>query len=63
MIIITRPIFIVPIMPDAQYHWGSHEVKSNAGLDNLDFVTFAINPAQASLYMKRQIIIFIGFMA
>jgi hypothetical protein len=39
-------------MPDAQYHWGSHEVKSNAGLDNLDFVTFSINPALASLYIE-----------
>lgn len=39
-------------MPDAQYHWGSHEVKSNAGLHNLDFITFAVNPAQASLYIE-----------
>ena len=37
-------------MPDAQYHWNSHEVKSNAGIDNLDFVTFNINPGQHSLY-------------
>ncbi len=39
-------------MPDAQYHWGSHEVKSNAGLNNLDFVTFSINPALSSLYVE-----------
>ena len=39
-------------MPDAQYHWGSHEVKSNAGSDNLDFVTFSINPSQSSLYKE-----------
>lgn len=39
-------------MPDAQYHWGSHEVKSNAGLNNLDFVFFSINPSQISLYRE-----------
>jgi endoglucanase len=39
-------------LPDAQYHWGSHEVKSNAGNDNLDFVTFSINPSQTSLYQE-----------
>jgi endoglucanase len=37
-------------MPDAQYHWNSHEVKSNAGLNNLDFNSFSINTAQSSLY-------------
>jgi hypothetical protein len=37
-------------MPDAQYHWNSHEVKSNAGLNNLDFVTFSINSGQSALY-------------
>ncbi|MFM9911814.1 MAG: glycoside hydrolase family 9 protein [Chitinophagaceae bacterium] len=39
-------------MPDAQYHWNSHEVKANAGINNLDFVSFSINPAQASLYKE-----------
>ena len=39
-------------MPDAQYHWNSHEVKSNAGLDNLDFVTFGINTGQSNLYKE-----------
>jgi hypothetical protein len=39
-------------MPDAQYHWNSHEVKSNAGLDNLDFVTFNINTGQSNLYKE-----------
>lgn len=39
-------------MPDAQYHWNSHEVKSNAGLDNFDFVTFNINTGQHPLYKE-----------
>ena len=39
-------------MPDAQYHWNSHEVKANAGLDNLDFVTFNVNGGQSNLYKE-----------
>ncbi len=39
-------------MPDAQYHWNSHEVKANAGINNLDFVTFNVNPAQANSYKE-----------
>jgi endoglucanase len=39
-------------MPDDQYHWNSHEVKANAGLNNLDFVSFNINTAQSSLYKE-----------
>lgn len=39
-------------MPDAQYHWNSHEVKANAGINNLDFVTFSVNPAQAASYRE-----------
>jgi endoglucanase len=39
-------------MPDAQYHWNSHEVKSNAGCNNLDFVYFNINSAQHPLYKE-----------
>lgn len=39
-------------MPDAQYHWNSHEVKANAGLDNFDFATFNINTAQSALYKE-----------
>jgi len=39
-------------MPDAQYHWNSHEVKSNAGINNLDFVTFNVNTGQSSLYKE-----------
>jgi hypothetical protein len=39
-------------MPDDQYHWNSHEVKANAGLDNYDFATFNINTAQAALYKE-----------
>lgn len=37
-------------MPNDQYHWNSHEVKANAGLDNLDFSTFNINTGQRQLY-------------
>lgn len=39
-------------MPDAQYHWNSHEVKANAGLNNLDFVSFGINTGQSALYQE-----------
>lgn len=39
-------------MPDAQYHWNSHEVKANAGINNFDFASFNINTAQASLYKE-----------
>lgn len=39
-------------MPDAQYHWNSHEVKANAGINNLDFVTFNVNTSQAPLYRE-----------
>ncbi|HEY6505665.1 MAG TPA: glycoside hydrolase family 9 protein [Chitinophagaceae bacterium] len=39
-------------MPDAQYHWNSHEVKANAGLNNFDFATFGINTAQSALYKE-----------
>ena len=39
-------------MPDAQYHWNSNEVKANAGLNNLDFVSFNINNPQHNLYKE-----------
>jgi endoglucanase len=39
-------------MPDAQYHWNSHEVKASAGIHNFDFARFGINPAQAALYKE-----------
>ena len=39
-------------MPDAQYHWNSHEVKANAGINNLDFVTFNVNAAQSNSYKE-----------
>jgi hypothetical protein len=39
-------------MPDAQYHWNSHEVKASAGLNNFDFASFGINPSQAALYKE-----------
>jgi endoglucanase len=39
-------------MPNDQFHWNSNEVKSAAGLDNFDFVTFNINPPQHALYKE-----------
>lgn len=39
-------------MPDAQYHWGSNQVKSNCGNMNLDFVTFNLNMANHGLYRE-----------
>lgn len=39
-------------MPNDQYHWNSHEVKANCGLDNLDFVTFNVNTGQSTLYKE-----------
>lgn len=39
-------------MPDAQYHWGSNQVKATAGNHNLDFVTFNLNAANHSLYKE-----------
>jgi endoglucanase len=39
-------------MPDAQFHWNSNEVKSTAGLNNYDFVSFNINTAQSDLYKE-----------
>lgn len=39
-------------MPDAQYHWGSNEVKGYAGIHNFDYVNFNINTASHSLYKE-----------
>ena len=39
-------------MPDAQYHWNSHEVKATAGINNFDFASYGINPAQTALYKE-----------
>ncbi|MEO6316391.1 MAG: glycoside hydrolase family 9 protein [Chitinophagaceae bacterium] len=39
-------------MPDDQYTWGSNETKASAGMDNFDFATFNINPANAALYKE-----------
>jgi endoglucanase len=39
-------------MPDDQYTWGSNETKASAGLDNFDFATFGINPANAAVYKE-----------
>ncbi|TAE28809.1 MAG: glycoside hydrolase [Cytophagales bacterium] len=37
-------------MPDAQYHWGSSQVRANAGAANLDFVSFNVNSSNKALY-------------
>lgn len=39
-------------MADAQYHWGSNQVRGNAGVANLDFVNFSVNPANKALYRE-----------
>lgn len=39
-------------MADAQYHWGSNQVRGNAGVANLDFVNFNINTANKALYRE-----------
>ncbi|MVM41120.1 hypothetical protein GO730_31125 [Spirosoma sp. HMF3257] len=39
-------------MADAQYHWGSNQVRGNAGVANLDFVNFNLNPASKALYRE-----------
>jgi endoglucanase len=39
-------------VPDAQYHWGSNQVKSNCGNLNLDFVTFNLNSANQAQYRE-----------
>jgi chitodextrinase len=39
-------------MPDAQYHWGSSQVRANAGAANLDFAAFNVNPANRALYQE-----------
>ncbi|MVM35052.1 T9SS type A sorting domain-containing protein [Spirosoma sp. HMF4905] len=39
-------------MADAQYHWGSNQVRGNAGVANLDFVNFNVNPSNKALYRE-----------
>ncbi|WP_158600201.1 glycoside hydrolase family 9 protein [Fibrisoma montanum] len=39
-------------MADAQYHWGSNQVRGNAGVANMDFVDFNINPGSKALYRE-----------
>ena len=39
-------------MADAQYHWGSNQVRGNAGIANLDFVDFNVNTSNKSLYRE-----------
>jgi endoglucanase len=37
-------------LADAEFNWGHNKTRSNAGNLNLDFVSYAINSAQASQY-------------
>jgi hypothetical protein len=37
-------------MPDGQYHWGSNQVKGNAGTNNYEFIRYNINTAQHPMY-------------
>ncbi|WP_247235717.1 glycoside hydrolase family 9 protein [Telluribacter sp. SYSU D00476] len=39
-------------MADAQYHWGSNQVRGNAGIVNMDFVDFNINGSNKALYRE-----------
>ncbi|MEZ0609009.1 glycoside hydrolase family 9 protein [Fibrella sp. WM1] len=39
-------------MADAQYHWGSNQVRGNAGVANLDFVNFNVNTSNKALYRE-----------
>ncbi len=39
-------------MADAQYHWGSNQVRGNAGMLNMDFADFNINPSNKALYKE-----------
>jgi len=39
-------------MPDDQYHWGSSQVKADAGVHNWDYVSFNLNTASHSLYKE-----------
>ncbi|HEV7346887.1 glycoside hydrolase family 9 protein [Telluribacter sp.] len=39
-------------MADAQYHWGSNQVRGNAGIANLDFVDFNVNSSNKALYRE-----------
>lgn len=37
---------------DNEYNWGHNSLRANAASNNLDFVTFKINPANAALYQE-----------
>ncbi|GAA4469675.1 hypothetical protein GCM10023189_57080 [Nibrella saemangeumensis] len=39
-------------MADPQYHWGSNQVRGNAGVANLDFVDFSVNTGSKALYRE-----------
>jgi len=40
-------------MPDAQYHWGSNEVKANIGNTNFDVVLYGVDPDHSRYYDTR----------
>lgn len=37
-------------LEDWAHHWGSNQIRANAGNGNLSFIEYGINPAQADLY-------------
>ena len=39
-------------LADAEFNWGHNMTRSNAGLINLDFATFGINPTSAATYRQ-----------
>ncbi|MCB0429269.1 MAG: glycoside hydrolase family 9 protein [Flavobacteriales bacterium] len=40
-------------MPDAQYHWGSNQVKAATGIINLDMNLYGLDQADSLQYAKR----------
>ncbi len=40
-------------MPDAQYHWGSNEIKANIGNTNFDVVFYGVDPNGDRSYKTR----------
>jgi len=39
-------------MPDAQYHWGSNQIKAYIGAQQIDYVTYGLNVANHALYKE-----------
>ena len=40
-------------MPDAQYHWGSNQIKANIGNTNFDAVLYGVDPEHRRSYETR----------